>query len=410
MPEFLNLTPPEDARGIFFSHYAPHARMESVCLEQALGRVSAAPVAAIGALPAFPRSTVDGYAVIAADTFGAGDSLPMYLKISGEVMMGAAPDFALLPGYAALIHTGGMLPERADAVVMLEQTQRLSNGMVEIQRAVAVGENVIKVGEDVQPGAEVIPAGKRLRPEEIGGLAALGIQDVRVVKRPRVGLLSSGDEVQPLGSALGPGQVYDVNTHSLGALVAQAGGETVAYGILPDDLTAMETTARRALSECDLVVLTAGSSASARDYTAQVINRLGEPGVLVHGLNFRPGKPTILAVCDGKAVVGLPGNPVSALVVARLFLVPIIERFLGLQVKQESARLQARLTVNIPSQAGREDWVAVRLVQMEGEVLAEPLFGKSNLIFTLVRADGMVCIPMDATGLAAGERVEVFLS
>jgi len=401
MPEFLKLTPPDEARRIFFSHYAPPVDSEWVSLGQALGRVSAALVTAQTPLPAFPRSTVDGYAVMAADTFGAGDSLPMYLQVSGEVAMGAAPGFALAAGQAALIHTGGMLPDRADAVVMLEQTQSLANGMVEIQRAVAVGENVIKVGEDVQAGQEVIPAGKRLRPDEIGGMAALGMCEACVAKRPCVGLLSSGDEVLPLGSELGPGQVYDVNTSSLGALVEQTGGEPRAYGILPDSMEAMEVAARQALAECDIVVLTAGSSASARDYTARVINRLGQPGVLVHGINFRPGKPTILALCQGKAVVGLPGNPVSALVVARMFLVPIIERFLGLQGEKQTARVLARLTINIASQAGREDWVPVRLMQVDGETLAEPVFGKSNLIFTLARADGLVRIPMDVTGVGA---------
>ncbi|HNB51264.1 MAG TPA: molybdopterin molybdotransferase MoeA, partial [Anaerolineales bacterium] len=210
-----------------------------------------------------------------------------------------------------------------------------------------------------------------------------------------------------------PGQVRDVNTYTLRALITQAGGEPVPYGIIPDQAEAFRTAARRALAECDLVVFTAGSSVSVRDLTAQTIDELGQPGVLVHGVNVRPGKPTILAVCDGKAVIGLPGNPVSALVIAQIFVVRVIERLLGLQTTRPRPSIPARLALNLPSQAGREDWIAVRLTSTlqpgERGFIAEPIFGKSNLIFTLARADGLIRIPADANGLAAGERVEVVL-
>jgi molybdopterin molybdotransferase len=229
-----------------------------------------------------------------------------------------------------------------------------------------------------------------------------------------VGLISSGDEVIPPDQTPQPGQVRDINSYSLAALVTQSGGVPVFYGIIGDSFETLQTTAARALTECDLVVITAGSSASTRDMTADVIATLGAPGVLVHGINTRPGKPTILGVCGGKAVIGLPGNPVSALVNGYLFVAPVIEKLLGIPAGRPKASVRAKLTVNLASQAGREDWQPVRLIQGAGGEdgvgwLAQPVFGKSNLIFSLAAADGLVRVPPAATGLGAGEIVEVFL-
>lgn len=409
MPEFLELIPPGRALALFLETLSPTPQTEQVMTVDALGRVMFLPVSAPYPLPSFPRSTVDGYAVRSVDTYGASEALPAYLSVVGEVPMGGAPDIILSTGVCALIHTGGMLPEGGDAVVMVEYTQSVHQEEVEILRAVAVGENVIKVGEDVSEGQEVIPAGTRLRPAEIGGLMALGIPAVTVARRPRVGIISSGDEVVSPEMDLAPGQVRDVNSYTLSALVQSVGGVPVMYGIVPDQRRAMRAIAEQARQENDLVVITAGSSASARDLTAEVINTLGAPGVLVHGVNVRPGKPTILAVCDGKAMIGLPGNPVSALVIASLFVVPVIEGLLGLRRERPRPAVAARLSLNLASQTGREEWVAVRLQREAAGYLAEPIFGKSNLIFTLARADGLVRIPPDATGLSMGENVEVIL-
>jgi molybdopterin molybdotransferase len=406
MPEFLQLTPPDQALNRLMEIISTRPAVEQVALLDALDRVIAEPVVSASALPPFPRSTVDGYAVRAGDTHGASESLPAYLKLTGEVPMGAQPLLELESGCAILIHTGGMLPANADAVVMLEHTQQIA-GLVEILRPVAAGENLIQAGEDVHPGEIVIPAGRRLRPQEIGGLAALGITSVPVAVKPRVGILSSGDEIVPAMVEPGPGQVRDVNSFTLSALVQQAGGEVVLYGIFPDQLQFLMEGAQQALQECDIVVFTAGSSASARDLTSRVISQLGEPGILVHGVGVRPGKPTILAVCQGKVVIGLPGNPVSALVIARIFLKPVIERSLGLTSTGARAGIYARLAANLPSQAGREDWVPVRLLSTPDGLKAEPIFSKSNLIFSLVRGDGLVRVPPDATGLAANELVWV---
>jgi molybdopterin molybdotransferase len=410
MPEFLELLPPLEAIKRWMAHL-PLARPETESLEtfEALGRVTAAAIASPEALPAFPRSTVDGFAVIAHDTFGASDALPAYLTLVGEVPMGRQPDFKLQPTQAALIYTGGMLPEGADAVVMVENTQRSRPGEIEVLHACGAGENILKTGEDVAPQQVIVQAGVRLRPPEIGGLLALGITQVSVTRSPRIAIISSGDEIVAPQVKPSAGQVRDVNSYALGALVEQAGGEPVLYGIIPDQREALQQTLRTALDQCDAIIVTAGSSASTRDLTAEVIQNLGQPGVLVHGVNLRPGKPTILAVCNGKAVVGLPGNPVSALVVASIFATPLVERLLGLTNPRPKPALVARLTINLASQAGREDYVPVTLLPGPQGYLAEPIFYKSNLIFSLARADGLVKIPPAATGLSAGDQVTVTL-
>jgi molybdopterin molybdotransferase len=416
MPEFLKLVPPSEALALLMSSLPVRIPVEeSIDALHSTGRVTAQEVRAPHELPTFSRSSVDGYTVIARDTFGVSESIPGYLTITGEVPMGVKPAFSIETGQAALIHTGGMLPQNADAVVMLEYTEQTRTKEISVMRGVAPGENVILLGEDVQEGQLVVPQGIQIRPVEVGGFMALGITELRVAKIPKIGIISSGDEVIPPEQEPGPGQVRDVNSNTLSALVTEAGGEPVLYGIIQDKLELMKDIAAKALSECQAVVITAGSSASARDMTAETITSLGVPGVLVHGVNIRPGKPTILAVCDGKAVIGLPGNPVSAMVVAGLFVVPVIRRLLGVRVKRPRAACMGRLTVNVPSQAGREDWIPVKLIpgpdwSSTGEDwLAEPIFAKSNLIFSLSAADGLFCIPPDATGLDMGELVQVFL-
>ena len=413
MPEFLTLLPPDEARTLLLSHLSqPISDSELIDVPFALDRILAEDISAPHPLPDFQRSTVDGYAVRSGDTHGASDSLPSYLNLIGEVPMGDAPAFEIGAGHSALIHTGGMLPNGTDAVVMLEYTQSVQENEIEIFRAVAEGENVIRVGEDVAKGQKIQAKGSLIRPAEIGGLMALGILQVNVVRKIRVGLISTGDEVIDPSQSPRPGQVRDVNSFTLSALVEKSGGIAKRYDIVSDKFEALKNAAANALSECDVLIITAGSSASTRDMTADVIRSLGTPGVLVHGINTRPGKPTILGVCDGKTVIGLPGNPVSALVNGYLFVVPVIEKLLG-ALPRPKATVLARLTVNLSSQAGREDWWPVKLVlnrqSSTRNLEAEPIFGKSNLIFTLASADGLLRISPDATGLRAGETVEVLL-
>ena len=410
MPEFFEVKPPNGAWTYWWEYVTHRTESERVDVYNALGRITAEAVHSPEALPAFRRAAVDGYAVRAPDTFGASDALPAYLEVVGEVPMGQETQQTLAPGQALLIHTGGMVPADADAVVMVEYTQRFDERTIEVLRPVAPGENVIQVGEDVQLGAVVLPAGHVIRPQDIGALLALGfVCDLPVRRRPLVNIFSTGDEVVPADTApLRPGQIRDINGGTIQALCRKAGAQTRLNAIIPDKADALYEALAAALPVSDMLVVTAGSSVSTRDMTAATFNRLGSPGVLVHGVAARPGKPTILAAVEGKPVIGLPGNPVSAMVMFMLFGVPAIAGLMGATAPQ-APRIPVRVTANVPSAAGREDYVPVRLVERSGEVWAEPIFGKSNLIFTLVEAGGLLRVPMNATGLREGTWAEVLL-
>lgn len=408
MPEFLKLVSPDEALKCWIDNFPlVKPEVEKVETTNLPGRVTAEDILSPHPLPSFARSTVDGYAVMARDTFGSSESLPSYLTLVGEVQMGKQADVKLTPGSAVLIHTGGMLPEGADAVVMLEYTQSSRPGEIEVLKAAAPLENIIQIGEDVKTGEIVIPAGTKVRAAEIGGLMAFGYQSALVARKPRVGIISTGDEVVDPSITPTAGQVRDINTYALQAIVSENGGEAKFFGIVPDDPQKLKMILDSALKECDAVLITAGSSASARDMTSSVIDNAGKPGVVVHGINIRPGKPAILAACDGKPVVGLPGNPVSALVIAWLFVPAMIEKLLNQKSLSLKKQISARLSVNIASQAGREDYIPVKLNFEKDGFEAEPIFFKSNLIFNLVKADGLMVIPADANGLNAGDTVQV---
>lgn len=383
---------------------------QDVPLAAALGRTPAEPVVARTALPGFARSTVDGFAVRAADTFGASEGLPSYLDVVGSVAMGRPAEVVVRSGTAVSVPTGGVLPEGADAVVMVEHTQQTMPGSVEVTRPAAPGDGTVRADEDVAAGGLLAPAGRPLRAQDLGLLAAAGVVAVAVRARPRVGIVSTGDEVVPPETAsLAPGQVRDATASALAGLVAGAGGDPVPLGIVADDADALEARLREAVAACDLVVVSAGSSVGARDQTAAAVSRLGAPGVLCHGLALRPGKPTLLADCAGTPVVGLPGNPLSALVVFRLLGVPLVHRLGGVTRPPPEPRIRAVLDRQVPSQAGRRDVVQVRLAQEAGRVVASPLFGASALLSVLARADGCFAVPEDATGLADGAEVDVLL-
>ncbi|RLC93674.1 MAG: molybdopterin molybdenumtransferase MoeA [Chloroflexi bacterium] len=402
MPQLLNVLPPRQAWLKLEPHLSAIGRVEAVATAEAMGRVVAEDIVAPGDLPFFPRSTMDGYAVRAEDTYGASEGLPAYLRVVGEVRMGSPADIVVGPGEAVLIHTGGMLPGNADAVVMVENTREVDSSTIEVVRPAARGENVLQVGEEVRKGDLLLPAGSIVRAQEIGGLLSQGITEITVLQRVKVGLISTGDELVPPEEVPQPGQVRNTNAYTLAALAFKAGAIPLRLGIMRDDREALVQAARDGLRQADIVVISAGSSASARDMTADVIRSLGEPGVLVHGVALRPGKPTILGVVNGKPIFGLPGNPSSAMVTFELFVTPCIYRLSG--CRQPLRRfVKARLTRNIASAAGREDYVPVKLHEQDGEMLAEPVFGKSNLLSNMMRADGMAQVPLDRNGLAEGE-------
>jgi molybdopterin molybdotransferase len=396
--ELFNVRPPAEAAALQSNRLSRLQRLERMALDDGLDRVLANDLHSPEDIPSFPRSTMDGYALRAADSYGASESMPAYLRLAGEVPMGRQSTVRINVGELAKVHTGGMIPPGADAVVMIENTQTVDGSMVEVVRPVAAGENVIPVAEDVRRGALVLPAGQALRPQDLGALAATGITHVDVVARPSIGILATGDEVVPADVQTQPGQVRDVNTATLSALIRRWGGSPRAYGIASDQFEAIYDRAHFALAENDALIISAGSSVSTRDMTSSVIEGLGKPGILVHGVSMHPGKPTILAIAGEKPVFGLPGNPVSTMIAARLFVAPAIARLLGRKLAAELS-VNARLTRNVASIPGREDYLQVRLEERGGEIWADPVFGKSNLIFTMVRADGLMQVPLDRAGM-----------
>jgi molybdopterin molybdotransferase len=379
---------------------------ETVALAVARGRVPAKPVRAPHDLPGFAKSTVDGYAVRAADTYGASEGLPSYLDVAGAVAMGRAPDVAVTAGTAVAMPTGGVIPDGADAVVMVEYTQEAMPGTIEVVRSVAPGDGLVRRDEDAARGADLAPAGRPLRPQDLGLLASAGVTEVAVHARPRVAIVSTGDEVVDPGVAsLEAGQVRDACALALAALVHDAGGEPALLGIVPDDRERLAAVLRDAVASSDVVVVSAGSSVGARDETAAAVAGLGAPGIWAHGIAIRPGKPTLLADCGGVPLIGLPGNPRSALVVFRLVGVPIVRLVAGMTDPPADPSMSARLQRDVPSAAGRLDIVQVAV----RDGVATPLFGASALLSVLGAADGYIVVPDAATGLQGGTEVVVTL-
>ena len=363
-------------------------------------------------LPHFHRAAMDGYAVKAKDTFGASQSLPAYLKLAGVVEMGREATQALNWGEAIRISTGGMMPPQADAVVMVEYTDETDAGLVEIHRGVSPWQNVIQIGDDIKQGELVFRRGRRLKAHDLGALTGVGISSVPVYKRPRVGLISTGDEIVDADTEPRPGQVRNINQHSLAGLIEECGAELKDWGVIADDRNELTRAIGEALEWGDLVLLSGGSSMGAKDIALETILSFPNSEFIFHGISIAPGKPTIFARACGKPIMGLPGYPVSALVIFDLFGAPLIRRLGGESadaLQRFTRTVRARLKTNIASQLGREDYVRVTLERQSDRLIATPLPSKSGAIFTLVKADGMVRIEMNQDGLEQGEEVEVIL-
>lgn len=386
----------------------PKLGTEKVALFDTAGRVLAETVVSGADLPDFDRATMDGFAVVASSTFGASGGTPAFLNVKGTVAMGSKPGFSIKSGEAARISTGGMLPPGADSVVMVEQTDAVDEHSIEIYKSVAPGQDVIKRGEDYTEGDTVIEAGCRLRPQDMGLLAAFGRDPVCVYKQPHVGIISTGDEIISVNQEPGPGEVRDTNTYSLAGFIREAGAIPVAFGIAADGYDDLMALCSQALEETDIVILSGGSSVGTRDFTIEVLSSLPDAEILVHGISISPGKPTILARTSGKAVWGLPGHVVSSMIVMKIIVKPFIEHIGGLSGRNSSRRwVKAKMTRNIASAQGRIDCIRVRLF-LEGRTLfAEPVLGKSGLINTMVKADGIVMAGINTEGIEAGREVDV---
>ena len=383
---------------------------EDLRLECCAGRVLGAAFAAQENLPGFARSTMDGYAVRARDVFGASEGSPALLEYVGECPMGEKPSLAIGPGEAARIWTGGMLPEGADAVVMLEYARPAGKSQVELTRPAAPLENVIEADEDAARGQELLAEGTLLRPQELGLLAALGQVTVTVRQKPRVAVISTGDEVVPVNGKPKPGQVRDINSYTLTALVAAAGGDARALGIAGDDRDALTRLVTEASAWADVILVSGGSSAGMRDFTVHAFAGSGAD-ILAHGVAISPGKPLIMARKGEQSLWGLPGHAASALVCAEVFIRPLLRRLLGMAGEEPWRKaLRATLTRPVSSAQGRRDYIRVRLASTpDGGLAATPVMGKSGLITTLVEAGALIICPEDREGLDAGQAVDVHL-
>jgi molybdopterin molybdotransferase len=363
-------------------------------------------------LPHFHRAAMDGYAVKAKDTFGASPSLPAYLKLAGIVEMGKEAAQPLASGQAIRISTGGMMPPESDAVVMVEYTDETTGGLVEVHRSVSPWQNVIQIGDDIKQGELVFQRGRRLRAHDLGALTGVGISSIAVYRPPRIALISTGDEIVEADASPGPGQVRNINQHSLAGLIEECGAELRDWGVVRDDRAMLSRSIGAALEWGDLVLLSGGSSMGTKDIALETILSFPDSKFIFHGISIAPGKPTIFASAAGKPVLGLPGYPVSALVIFDLFAAPMIRRLGGESIEalgRFAKTVKAKLKTNIASQIGREDYVRVTLEGEANRLTAVPLPSKSGAIFTLVKADGMVRIDMNQDGLEQGEEIEVIL-
>jgi len=399
----LHVKTPEEVLALIEECFVPMAQTQTVSLAEAMGRVLAEDVAAEEYVPDFNRSTVDGYAVRARDTFGCSDAIPAILPLAGEIFMGQGAEQALEPETCWAVPTGGAVPVGADSVVMLEYVEDYGDGTIGVAKPAAPGQNMIFRGDDVFPGKVILKKGRVLTSQDIGALAAIGRVQVPVVQPLTVGVISTGDELVPPEVQPGPGQIRDVNSPMLEAMLRAFGVRVVNYGIIIDDEAKLTETVREAAAACDAVLLSGGSSVGVKDAACRIIESMGE--LLLHGIAIKPGKPTILGRANGKPLVGLPGHPVAAYFITKLFVLPLLGRMMDRDMP--SYTVTARLSENVSANHGRAQYHCVRLERVAGEWIAHPIRGKSGLITTLAGADGYFCISRDCEGLPRGAEIQI---
>lgn len=402
MSELFQVVTLEKGRSLITNQWKMPQGIEKVKISESLNRRLAKDITAAEPVPGFDRSVVDGYAVRAADTFGASESLPALFNIAGEVGMGDKPDVTLQANEAVAIATGGMLPLGADGIVMVEYTEKLDDATIEVFKPSAPGDHVLRQGEDVAAGSVVLARGTVMGPYQMGLAAAVGYESLEVSKRLRVGVISTGEELVEPAAVPKEGQVRDVNSYCLTGMIEKSGGIPTLYGIVRDDRTLLQRTLDKAIEENDLVIISGGSSVGVRDLTLDVLSE----GLIFHGLAIRPGKPTLAAIIKNKLVMGLPGHPASAAIAFYLLVQPLLKWG---TYKNGEQTVWTVLNRNLSSGPGREDYVRVKLFSDNNTTVASPVLGKSGLIHTLTEADGMIRIPLSKEGLCAGEKVEVIL-
>jgi molybdopterin molybdotransferase len=406
--EFFKVVSVNDARELIRKEFGEYKmESETVSLLEAQGRVLAEGVVSDINVPEFDRSTVDGYAIVVQDSHGATESIPSILEVLGEVLMGETPEHEVRAGQAVYVPTGGMMPKGATGVIMIENTEKMDQETVLLFKPISKGENMVFKGEDIKAGEMALEAGRRIGPNEIGVLASLGISQVRVVKKPKVYILSTGDEVIDLDEELQMGKIRDINSYALSAMISEIGGEVAGREIVKDNYDLLLSGVRNAIQKADLVLLSGGSSVGTRDYTHRVINDLKGKGVLAHGLSIKPGKPTIIGDGKGKLIVGLPGHPVSSIVVFKAIVQPYIQDLMRAPVSPR--KVEAITTHNFPSSPGKETYHMVTLREEDGKTFATPSFGKSGMITLLSKSDGYIVIAEHEEGIDKGETREVYL-
>jgi|Wag4MinimDraft_11_1082651.scaffolds.fasta_scaffold00527_9 molybdopterin molybdotransferase len=415
MREFLELNPLEKFwQQLEFCLEKKKLQVEKIKLNNAAGRILAEDILSPVDLPPFSRSTVDGYAVKAADTAGASASMPTYLDIIGSIQMGQKTEIELKSGQVAAVPTGGMIPQNADAVLMIEDTEKIESKLIESFKALAVGENIVQKAEDIGAGELLFKKGHKIMARDIGALAGLGITEFDVFQKAAVSIISTGDELIPAEAKAKAGQIRDINSYSIAAYLDKIGAETKKVGIIKDKFENLKSALQKELGQ-DLVLISGGSSVGIKDMTIDLLNSLGEPGVLLHGLAIKPGKPTILADIEGTIVVGLPGHPASAWTVNTVLSAEIVRVLNGEKKPSEMGSennkyfIEAELTRNLVSDKGREEYIPVKIIEKNEKLFAEPLLAKSSLITNLAYGDAVLKIPQNKEGIDKGELVRLKL-
>lgn len=405
--DLFNVFTVKDTRKIIDENFAVELGSELVHLHEATGRILKNDVAASDNVPDFRRSTVDGYAVFSRDVYGASDSMQSILDLKGEVLMGQEAQGEIkIPGQCFYVPTGGMLPKGADSVIMIEYTEKLDENTILASKPSSPGENVIEIGEDIKKDEVVIKKGTKLRAYEIGVLSSLGFIEAEVYKKIRIGIISTGDEVVNPEENIKPGQIRDINTYLLYSMIEESGCCAVKYGLIKDEYDLLKATVEKAVAECDIILISGGSSVGKKDNTVKVINDLGDEGVLVHGISVKPGKPTIIGKSKGKIIYGLPGHPLACAIIFQIMVKYFIEKLTGHTEKIYPVTCKFKL--NYHKAKGREEYLPVTIEEKNGELTASPVFGKSGLITGFSQAWGYIRIERNEEGIKEGQIVSVY--